>query len=83
MGHKHKFAVIGLGLFGSAIARKLSAKGAEVIAIDNDENNVENISSCCCYGRRCTTKHIIPQKQHIEMLGEAVESLRRTEEMLR
>ncbi len=43
MGHKHKFAVIGLGLFGSAIARKLSAKGAEVIAIDNDENNVENI----------------------------------------
>ncbi len=43
MRHKHKFAVIGLGLFGSAIARKLSAKGAEVIAIDNDENNVENI----------------------------------------
>lgn len=45
-----KFAVIGLGQFGSAIARKLSTKGAEVIAIDNDEEKVENIKEDVAYG---------------------------------
>ena len=31
---KNKFAIIGLGQFGMAIAKTLSKKGAEVIAID-------------------------------------------------
>lgn len=40
---ENRFAVIGLGKFGRAITRKLSAKGAEVIAIDLKETNVEKI----------------------------------------
>lgn len=44
-----KFAVIGLGQFGSAIARKLSVKGAEVIAIDLDEEKVEAIKEDVAY----------------------------------
>ncbi len=40
--HK-KFAVIGLGRFGSRLARTLSATGGEVIAIDRDADLVEKI----------------------------------------
>lgn len=36
-----KFAVIGLGKFGSRIARSLASRGAEVIAIDINENHVD------------------------------------------
>jgi trk system potassium uptake protein len=39
----NKFAVIGLGQFGSAIAKILSQRGAEVLAIDNNESNVDSI----------------------------------------
>ena len=38
---KNKFAIIGLGQFGMAIAKTLSKKGAEVIAIDKDINKIE------------------------------------------
>ena len=38
-----KYVVIGLGQFGEAIARNLSAKGVEVLAIDNNENHIEAI----------------------------------------
>lgn len=38
-----KFAVIGLGTFGSSIARALAYDGAEVLAIDNDEAHIEEI----------------------------------------
>lgn len=41
---KNKFAVIGLGVFGSAIARKLSERGADVMAIDENEERVQLIS---------------------------------------
>ncbi len=37
------FAVIGLGLFGSSIARTLAERGAEVIAVDTDLAKVEAI----------------------------------------
>lgn len=39
-----KFAVIGLGVFGSAIARKLSERGADVMAIDENEERVQLIA---------------------------------------
>ncbi len=49
---ENRFAVIGCGKFGRAIARKLAGKGAEVIGIDNNENNVEKlqeeIALCIC-----------------------------------
>ncbi len=39
----HKYAVIGLGLFGRAIAITLSRRGAEVIAIDINEQIIQDI----------------------------------------
>lgn len=38
-----RFAVIGLGRFGASVALTLANKGAEVIAIDSDEEKVEDI----------------------------------------
>ena len=38
-----RYAVIGLGQFGRAIATALAAKGGEVIAIDNNQNHIESI----------------------------------------
>lgn len=37
----NKFAVIGLGYFGSSIAKRLAQSGAEVLAIDRDPEMVE------------------------------------------
>ncbi len=45
---KRDFAVIGLGRFGGSICRELSMEGMEVLAIDNDEDKVneyKNIAS--------------------------------------
>ncbi len=39
-----KFAVIGLGRFGSAVAKALAEKGYEVMIIDSDENEVTALS---------------------------------------
>lgn len=44
-----RYAVIGLGTFGTAIARKLSERGAEVLAIDNDPNHINNIKDDVAY----------------------------------
>lgn len=44
-----KYAVIGLGQFGMAIAEKLSNKGAEVIAIDNNEQHIMAIKDRVAY----------------------------------
>jgi len=46
---KNKFAIIGLGQFGMTIAKTLSKKGAEVIAIDKDINKVEHIKEYVSY----------------------------------
>jgi trk system potassium uptake protein TrkA len=39
----NKYAVIGLGVFGTAISRTLTERGSEVIAIDNDHQKVERM----------------------------------------
>ena len=44
-----KFAVIGIGQFGEAIAKSLSKKGAEVLAIDSNQEIVDYISSDVSY----------------------------------
>ena len=44
-----QFAVIGLGQFGEAIARSLSRKGAQVLAIDENIDRVNYISSEVTY----------------------------------
>ena len=41
---KKQIAVIGLGTFGSSVARELTLKGAEVLAIDTDEDKVKDIT---------------------------------------
>src|SRR5690606_19885455 len=46
---RHKFVVIGLGIFGNSIARTLAERGAEVLAIDNDEDHVEAIKDEVAY----------------------------------
>ncbi len=43
------FAVIGLGRFGTSIAKTLADHGAEVIAIDNDLNKIEQIKEDVAY----------------------------------
>ena len=44
-----KFAVIGLGQFGRAIAKALARRGAEVLAIDVNQEEVDNISDSVAY----------------------------------
>jgi len=40
---KKQFAVIGMGRFGSSVARAISDMGFEVLAIDSDEGRVQDI----------------------------------------
>ncbi|KZZ83024.1 MULTISPECIES: TrkA family potassium uptake protein [Bacillaceae] len=42
---KKEFAVIGLGRFGGSICRALSEEGMEVMAIDNDEDRVNEFAN--------------------------------------
>jgi trk system potassium uptake protein TrkA len=46
---KKQFAVIGIGQFGEAIAKSLSKKGAEVLAIDANQERIDYISSEVSY----------------------------------
>lgn len=46
---ENKFAVIGLGRFGTSIARALSKNGAEVLAIDVDQERVDVVSADVAY----------------------------------
>lgn len=45
----YRFAVIGMGRFGTKIAKTLSQRGAEVIAIDNDESKVDVLRDDVAY----------------------------------
>ncbi len=47
--NRGRFAVIGLGQFGRAIAKSLAKKGADVLAIDTDPEVVNNISDHVAY----------------------------------
>jgi trk system potassium uptake protein len=46
---REKFAVIGVGDFGGAIARTLAAKGAEVMAIDSSTEVIDSIANDVAY----------------------------------
>lgn len=45
----NKFAVIGLGKFGTSIARTLAERGAEVLAMDVDPIKVEQVKDMVAY----------------------------------
>lgn len=49
MKNKLRFAVIGIGRFGSAIAIKLVQKGAEVIVMDSDRDKIDEIKDKVTY----------------------------------
>lgn len=80
---KYKFAVIGLGQFGSAIARNLSEKGSEVLAIDNDQGHVDSIKDDVAVAVRldATDKRVLLQHNIEDMdavvvaIGEDFEAL--------
>lgn len=42
-------AVIGLGKFGSTVAKELTERGAQVIAVDENKERVENIKELVTY----------------------------------
>lgn len=47
MAEKHsRFVVIGLGRFGSALARRLAANGHRVTGVDVDEEAVQAVEDC-------------------------------------
>ncbi|SVE11373.1 uncharacterized protein METZ01_LOCUS464227, partial [marine metagenome] len=46
---QHRFTVIGLGLFGTEIAKTLSERGAEVMGIDYKEEKIKNIQDQIAY----------------------------------
>ena len=80
---ENRFAVIGLGKFGRAIARKLSQKGAEVTAIDINEANVEKIQEdvalCICMDatdkKALTAQNIVDVDGVVVAIGENFEAL--------
>ncbi len=42
-------AVVGLGIFGRTLAKELTDKGAQVIAVDNDKDKVEAVKESVTY----------------------------------
>lgn len=50
--NKRQFAVIGLGRFGMSVAMTLAQAGYEVIAIDNDEERVQEVADYVTYALR-------------------------------
>ncbi|MUV36280.1 Ktr system potassium uptake protein [Lentibacillus sp. JNUCC-1] len=46
---KREFAVIGLGRFGGSICRELSREGMDVLAIDNDEDKINEFKNIATY----------------------------------
>jgi trk system potassium uptake protein TrkA len=64
-----KFAVIGLGVFGSAIARKLAERGADVMAIDESEDKVQSIANDVTFAVSldATNKHALEAQNLADM----------------
>lgn len=46
---QNKFAVIGVGRYGSTIAKRLAEKGAQVFAFDDSEDRIETIKDDVAY----------------------------------
>lgn len=59
-----KYAVIGLGRFGSTLARELAGSGAEVIAVDIDEAQVEKVRESVTVALRIDGTHERSLKEH-------------------
>ena len=68
-----KVAVIGLGRFGTALARQLTASGAEVIAVDNDMHLINELRDEVAIAVRLdSTDQAALRGQEIDMVDVAV-----------
>lgn len=78
-----KFAVIGLGQFGSIVAKKLSERGAEVLAIDKDIERVELVKDDVAYAvaldstdlRALSAQNVADMDAVLITIGENIEGL--------
>jgi trk system potassium uptake protein TrkA len=78
-----KFAVIGLGQFGLAVARNLAARGAEVLAIDRDMDRIEAIKDEVAYAvsldatdyKALSSQNIADMDAVLVAIGENIEGL--------
>ncbi len=78
-----KFAIIGLGQFGFAVAKKLASKGAEVLAIDKDIERVELIKDDVAYAvaldstdfKALSSQNIAEMDAILVAIGENIEGL--------
>lgn len=71
-----RFAVIGLGYFGSNLARELTGNGAEVIAIDNTMSKIEEIKDEVAYAVRLdSTDEKTLRNQGLEDLDAVIVSI--------
>ena len=62
---KKSYAVIGLGRFGAAIAAELARAGTEVLAVDQDEERVHELSSLVT----CAVKADVCDAEIMDSLG--------------
>lgn len=68
-----RFAVIGLGRFGTKLARSLAQSGAEVIAIDTDSKLIEQISDDVALAVRLdSTDELALRAQGIDKVDAAI-----------
>ncbi|MGB0430697.1 MAG: potassium channel family protein [Bacteroidia bacterium] len=87
----NKFAVIGLGRFGTRIARTLAQKGAEVLAIDCSQERVESIKDDVAYAvafdstdRKTLESHDVQNMDAVVVaIGENFEALLLTSALLK
>ncbi|MEH0157771.1 TrkA family potassium uptake protein [Limibacter armeniacum] len=78
-----RFAVIGLGQFGLAVARNLALHGAEVLAIDRDMDQVEMVKDDVAYAvaldstdiKALKSQNIAEMDAVLVAIGENVEGL--------
>jgi trk system potassium uptake protein len=83
MASYSKFAVIGLGQFGLAVARNLAAKGAEVLAIDKDLGRIESVKDEVAYAvsldatdfKSLASQNIADMDAVLVAIGENIEGL--------
>ncbi|MBI1182980.1 NAD(P)H-binding protein [bacterium] len=87
----NKFAVIGLGRFGTRIARTLAQKGAEVLAVDCSPERVEQIKDDVAYAvsfdstdRKAILAHDVQNMDAVVVaIGENFEALLLTSALLK
>lgn len=78
-----KFAIIGLGQFGFRVAKQLALRGAEVLAIDKDEDRMERIKDEVAYAvtldatdlKALSSQNISDMDAVLVAIGENIEGL--------